>query len=337
MATLNQFQQYSQGENTATNNVLLMLSRLYDCSSTYYEEFINSLIEGTDTYQVIPNFRQQVNNHGNGFIDGHITTKPTRIIIETKLWGLEGQQKLLKYTQSFRKDELQILLHLSQDVYDEEEVKGIREELKSKEHTSNAQFHSITYETLVDGLNGLKDRYPHDPQLSQLASHFEAYCQNMSLLPVDKHVLRAMACGQSYELNKKYQFYFDLTRRGYSNFKYLGIYKDKAVRHIGLVENRIEAYYEDGKLHVTKSDSPVTDAQRARLKAAIEESLESGWDVDYDHRFFLLKDFSDTHYEKTSSGGIFRVRYFNLEDELGGEVPESVAEIAEKLKSLTWE
>ena len=78
MAVLNQFQQYSQGENTVTNNVLLMLSSLYEINPKYYEEFIKGLTEN-DQYEVIPNFRQQVGNRDNGIIDGHIQVKASKI------------------------------------------------------------------------------------------------------------------------------------------------------------------------------------------------------------------------------------------------------------------
>jgi hypothetical protein len=44
MAVLNQFQQYSQSENIVTNNILLMLSNLYEINLKYYEEFIKGLI-----------------------------------------------------------------------------------------------------------------------------------------------------------------------------------------------------------------------------------------------------------------------------------------------------
>ena len=40
MATLNQYQRYSQKENATTNNVLLMLSNLYEQSPELYEEYI---------------------------------------------------------------------------------------------------------------------------------------------------------------------------------------------------------------------------------------------------------------------------------------------------------
>ena len=130
MAVLNQFQQYSQGENTVTNNVLLMLSSLYEINPKYYEEFIKGLTEN-DQYEVIPNFRQQVGNRDNGIIDGHIQVKASKIIIETKLNSLEWIDKLVKYSKSFDSNEYKLLIHLSSARYSETEVEKIENKLTS--------------------------------------------------------------------------------------------------------------------------------------------------------------------------------------------------------------
>jgi hypothetical protein len=80
----------------------------------------------------------------------------------------------------------------------------------------------------------------------------------------------------------------------------------------------------------------IRNEQKQKLIAAIMESVEEGWGVETDHRFFLLSNFMDTDFKKTSPGGIFRVRYFNLENELG-KVPDDIKTIAEQLKNKTWE
>ena len=190
---------------------------------------------------------------------------------------------------------------------------------------------------MVDQLKELANNYQYEHYLQRLNEHFESYCLGMQLMPRSNHVLRAMACGQSFDLNVKHQFYFDLASRGYSDFNYLGIYKWKSVRHIGLVENMIEADWEDSSgLRVKNSKFPVTNEQKEKLIEAIKESIADGWGIAKNHRFFLLKDFTRTDFKKTSPGGIFRVRYFNLENVLD-TIPENIETIAEELKAKTWE
>ncbi len=337
MAVLNQFQHYSQGENTVTNNVLLMLSNLYEINPKYYEEFIKGLTEDLDQYEVIPNFRQQVNNRGDGIIDGHIQLKASKIIIETKLQGLEWINKLVKYTKSFDPNEYKLLFHLSSNKYPPSEAEKIEKRLSEIKELGKINFHSLTYQDLVDQLKELANNYQYEHYLQRLNEHFESYCIGMGLMPKSNHVLRAMACGQSFDLNVKHQFYFDLASRGYSNFNYLGVYKWKSVRYIGKVENMIEADWDETNgIKVKNSKFDVTKAQEEKLYIAIKESIDQGWGVAKNHRFFLLKDFCKTDFKKTSPGGIFRVRYFNLENIIE-TIPESTELLAEQLKSKTWE
>lgn len=337
MTVLNQFQHYSQGENTVTNNVLLMLSNLCEINPKYYEEFIKGLTEDYDQYEVIPTFRQQVGNRGNGIIDGHIQIRASKIIIETKLHGLEWINKLVKYSKSFDPNEYKLLFHLSSSKYSESEIEKIEKRLSELKELGKINFHSLTYQDLVDQLKELANNYQYEHYLQRLNEHFESYCIGMRLMPRSNHVLRAMACGQSFDLNVKHRFYFDLASRGYSDFNYLGIYKWKSVRHIGLIENMIEADWEDSNgLKVKNSKSPVTNEQKEKLIEAIKESIAGGWNISKNHRFFLLKDFTKTDFRKTSPGGIFRVRYFNLEKVLD-TIPENIETIAEELKMKTWE
>jgi hypothetical protein len=337
MAVLNQFQHYAQGENTVTNNVLLMLSNLYEINPKYYEDFIKGLTEDSEQYDVIPTFRQQVGNRGDGIIDGHIQIKSSKIIIETKLHGLEWVDKLVKYSKSFDTNEYKLLFHLSSTRYPNSEVEKIETKLNGLKEIGKVNFLSLTYQDLVDQLKELANNYQYEHYLQRLNENFENYCLGMGLMPKSNHVLRAMACGQSFDLNIKHKFYFDLASRGYSDFNYLGIYKWKSVRHIGKVENMIEADWDAASgLKIKNSKVPVTEAQKTRLTEAIKESIANGWNVGINHRFFLLKDFSETDFKKTSPGGIFRVRYFNLDNVLG-TVSDDIATLANELKTNTWE
>ena len=337
MAVLNQFQQYSQGENTVTNNVLLMFSNLYEINPKYYEDFIRGLTEDTEQYEVTPRFLQQVNNKGNGIIDGHIQIKPSKIIIETKLHGLEWIEKLIKYVDSFDPNEYKLLFHLSSNKYQESDMNAIEQKLNEFKELGKIKFYSLTYQDLVDQLKELANSYPYEHYLQRLNDHFENYCAAMGLMPKSNHILRAMACGQSYDLNIKHEFYFDLASRGYSDFNYLGIYKWKTVSQIGHVENMIEADWDSTTgLSIKSSKYPVTKTQEDRLILAIIDSVKEGWEIQTNHRFFLLKDFCQTDFQKTSPGGIFRVRFFNLET-LIKPFPANIQLVAEKLKDMTWE
>lgn len=85
---------------------------------------------------------------------------------------------------------------------------------------------------------------------------------------------------------------FDIASRGYSHFSYLGIYKSKAVRYIGSVENVIVANWTNNKgLDILDSRHEVSEEQKMRLKKVIRDGLSMGWNLDKDHRFFYLTNF----------------------------------------------
>jgi len=242
----------------------------------------------------------------------------------------------LKYTYSFDLNEYRLLFHLSSKRYDTREIENIKNKLNELNEIGKVNFFSLSYQDLVDDLNALVIEYQYDYKLQRLSKNFENYCTDMKLMPKSNHVLRAMACGQSIELNKKHKFYFDSASRGYSDFNYLGIYKEKSVQYIGIVENMIEADWDKTKgLIVKNSTDPPTEEQKTRLIGSIKECIAEGWNIGLNHRFFLFKDLIPTNFKKESPGGIFRVRYFNLEDYLD-KVPDDIETIADDLKSETW-
>ena len=337
MALINQFQIYSQKENATTNNILLMLSRLYQISPEYYADYMAATFEAANSYEVVPNFKQQISNRGNGIIDGYIQIPASKLIIETKLNSLELRNKLLKYAESFDEADHKILLHLSRQRYSDNELRDIAKDLKLLTKGKPIYFYSKTFQDFAIQLNQLASAHPYERSLRELADDFSAFCESSGLIAVDRYVLRAMACRQSFDLNVKHQFYFDDASRGYRPFYYLGIYSWKSVRFIGEIENVIVADY--SPLHgltIIEAEQKVEDAQKERLIRSIKDSVDEGWRIDTGHRFFLLKNFHETNFKKTSPCGIFRVRYFNLKD-LFDSVPDETSAIAEQLRNHTWE
>ena len=336
MATLNQFQHYSQAENTVTNNVLLMLSNLYQMNPKYYRDYIDGLTEGSGEYEVIPAFRQQVGNKGNGIIDGTIHLKASKIIIETKISSLENYEKLIKYSDSFVTGECNILIHLSSERYSDNEVTLIKRKLLETKRELNILFYSLIYRDLTNQLEEMITNYPYDQQLKKLGEDFKSYCSNMNLIP-SEYILRAVACGASYKINVENKLYFAPSSRGYRHFKYLGIYKEQSIRYIGRLENIVEAELNDQKnLTVTSNESSVDEAQEARILSAIQGAhQELGWNISQGHKFFLMNDFAETDFKKTTSGGMLGTKYFSIDDYVT-PMSTDIDVIANQLKEIDW-
>ena len=338
MGFINPFQIYSKGENTITNNILLLLSNLYRINPKIYELFINSILPENINYEVIPVFTQQKSQKEGGIIDGHIQTKPTKIIIETKITGLDNTKKLINYCKNENSAETNILIHISDSTFDEATTKSINQRIG----IYNFNFVSITFSELLSSLQEIAEEYPFNEELYRLSKDFYYYCSSMNLI---KNVFRIVPCNKSFELNEKYHLYFQPESRGYSNHKFTGIYTTKEVKYIGKVNKVFLAELTKEEKLITEKISgngEITNEEENRIISTIKEFPEIyGYgDISKGHIFFLFddNDFCPTKFKKTSKYGLLGSRLFDLKADLEIENVEklSTLEIAEKLNDITW-
>ena len=338
MGFINPFQIYSKGENTITNNILLLLSNLYRINPKIYELFINSVLPENINYEVIPVFTQQKSQKEGGIIDGYIQTKATKIIIETKIAGLDNTKKLINYCKNENPSETNILIHISDSTFDETTIKSINQKIR----IYNFNFVSITFSELLSSLQEIVDEYPFNEELYRLSKDFYYYCSSMDLI---KNVFRIVPCNKSFELNEKYHLYFQPESRGYSNHQFTGIYTAKEVKYIGKVNKVFLAELtKEGKLITEKisGKGEITTEEENRIISTIKEFPEIyGYgDISKGHIFFLFddNDFCPTKFKKISKYGLLGSRLFDLKVDLEIENVEklSTLEIAEKLNDITW-
>ncbi|BBM57526.1 hypothetical protein JMUB4039_1506 [Leptotrichia trevisanii] len=338
MGFINPFQIYSKGENTITNNILLLLSNLYRINPKIYELFINSVLPENINYEVIPVFTQQKSQKEGGIIDGHIQTKATKIIIETKITGLDNTKKLINYCKNENLTETNILIHISDSTFDETTIKSINQKIG----IYNFNFVSITFSELISSLQEIADEYPFNEELYRLSKDFYYYCSSMDLI---KNVFRIVPCNKSFELNEKYHLYFQPESRGYSNHQFTGIYTAKEVKYIGKINKVFLAELtEEGKLITKKisGNGEITSEEENRIINTIRAFPEIyGYgDISKGHIFFLFddNDFCPTKFKKLTSRGLRKNKYYELKSLLNIENIEnsSTLEIAEKLNDITW-
>ena len=338
MGFINPFQIYSKGENTITNNILLLLSNLYRINPKIYELFINSILPENINYEVIPVFTQQKSQKEGGIIDGHIQTKATKIIIETKIAGLDNTKKLINYCKNENLAETNILIHISDSTFDETTIKSINQ----KTRIYNFNFVSITFSELISSLQEIVDEYPFNEELYRLSKDFYYYCSSMGLI---KNVFRIVPCNKSFELNKKYRLYFQPESRGYSNHQFTGIYTAKEVKYIGKVNKVFLAELTEEGTLITKKISgngEITSEEENRIINTIREFPEIYiyGDISKGHIFFLFddNDFCPIEFKKLTSRGLRKNKYYELKSLLNIENIEnsSTLEIAEKLNNITW-
>jgi hypothetical protein len=332
---ISQFQKYSQKENTVTNNVLLMLSRLNDLNVNYYKSIIERLNEGSvqQFYYPQPIFTQQVGMN-KGIIDGHIEVKPSKIVIETKLNSKEFIGKLIKYGKVFNENSQNQLWHLSSMKFEEDEVIEINKRLRESYPNLKIQFNNLLFNDIIENLEGIYEENIHDMELRLLHEDFRNYCFGSNLISNEEFKLLFVPTGFSYNWNKKHKIYYCPTGWHSQKFKFFGLYNWKSVRTISEIETVITADYDANSDNLKINSIGHTDEQIKRLKNGLSELGENHKGLKY----YVLpeSDFYETDFRKISHGGIQGYRYKDLRDYITLTDYNDVKRIAEELRKVTW-
>jgi len=333
MSQIHYFQRYSQRENVATNNTLLLFSRLYNESIYKFNDFINTLLDD-ENIGIGVSFSQQERSC-KSIPDGIMKQSSFKVAIETKLGSGKnfGEAQLINHFDSFDSEENKVLMALSPTAMGKKLFERIKEQ--SKEH--HVLFLSKTFKDIIDSFRDVLT--PYDFILQEIIDDYEEYCISESLIQDNESRIRIIPCGGSLKLNLKYGVYYMPADRNTSDHGYIGVYKDKAVRGVGKIINEITASYSNGILKILEKKNEVNEEQKNRILNIIKETHENiGWDLSRcNHKYIIVEKFYETNYKKISKGGIQGHRYKNLKEILGIDSLSEVKEIAEKLKAKTWE
>jgi hypothetical protein len=336
MSSIHYFQRYSQPENVATNNTLLLLSRLYHQTPEKFRAFFNDLLKDADIEAGIQ-FNQQ--SKGKKSIpDAYISQISFKVVIETKLHKNFSLNQLTEHLDSFGTEQYQILLSLSpippDNSFQRKITKAvIKFNVKNK---TKIKFLPVTFQEIVTKFNNcLEDT---DFELIETINDYEAYCYHDHLITDKESKMRVVACGWTLDDNLKYNIYYDPVDRGYSEHNYLGIYSGKSVRGIGKIENIVSAELKKGKqLQIIDSISPVTTKLQNNIKAIIEAAkLNNNWDISKGHKFFCVERFYKTDFRKATKYPIQRTKFFDLREVLKVKSLPSLEVIAEQLRQFEW-
>lgn len=335
MSTIHYFQRYSQPENVATNNTLLLLSRLYQKSPHKFKGFLNELIGDTDLESGIE-FNQQ--KKGNGSIpDGDISQASFKVAIETKMHQKFSVTQLISHLKSFTEEEHKVLLSLSPNLPSNKLKTQIQNQVDQYNSLNNLsiKYFPTTFQSIVDKFNNILEDY--DYELIELITDYESYCIHDKLITDDEYRMRAVTCGWTLQENFKYSLYYDNVKDSYSEHSYIGIYSGKSIRGFGKLENVIEADLSPNGLIVKNSTSNPTSKQLQNIINVIAEAkLNNNWDISTSHNFFCVDNFYETDFKKITKYPLQGTKFFKLKKELNIQDLPSTDKIADLLKNETW-
>jgi len=166
---------------------------------------------------------------------------------------------------------------------------------------------------------------------------YAEFCSGENLLAKSDSELLVVGCSQSLPDNLKLRLYYD-PKRSHRPAKYIGFYKDKAVRAIGTLDKIVRVDRSGKELNVLEG-GPLTVEQEERIQKAMDAASKYGWDITHGCYFFLAGKVEPTLFRKQTKFPMWNRRYFDLRETLEidnkRELP-ALETLARELQSKTW-
>lgn len=335
MSRVSHFQRFSQPENHATNNTLLLLRYFYQSSPFKIQSVLTSLLEIDLSIGLA--FEQQI--RGDASIpDALITQEQMRIYIETKRGGVLDPDQIRRHLKSIaRKGEAArgdgtILIGLTKEPIADSERRALAAEAAAK----GTAFAAVTFSQVSEALRAQCADF--ERELLSIVEDYDNYLAEEGLLEERNQWLVVFPCGTSIAENARFDLYYESSSRPCKrNYRFIGVYNMKAVAYVGTVEAIAVATFLDGKISFTEEAGHLTDKHRERISRAIEQTPY--YDLKASpHRFYLVDSFAPTDSRKTSPQGIWGLRYLDLSKivkDYNARREYTTAELAAALKGTT--
>lgn len=330
------FQRYHSKENVDTANAMLLLSRLYLNSPKSFFSFLNNLVEDIDIDVELKVVLQEKNK--SSVPDAAIMQESFKIAVETKLHNNFVEKQLLHHLASLEGYNYKFLMTLDP----REMENNLKQKIDSECKNKNVIHINLTFKKLIEAVKEVVD--DRDIDMQNIIADYERYCYDSDLIPDDWKRMRVVLSGGTFDQNQECGVYYHGQERGYSAHKYIGLYKDKAVKAIGEITGIFEA-------HVVNKDNitnfkTVTGLFDETIEGRIKKSIKkSPYPFNEENMiFFVVDKFYDTDFKKITPRAPMGSRMFDLVDEINKIMPEGskieelpkTSEIAELLKNCTW-
>ena len=331
MNNIHYFQRFTQKENLATNNTMLLLKRLQEYSAYIYENVLKAIIG--DAFIITTEWKTQVKKE-KSVPDGQIRQNSYNILIETKTGRNFDEDQIENHISSFDgKCDFQIMLTLSPFQLSEEQAKNI-EGIANK--ANNVIHRHITFQSLIEIIESELDSV-RDYKFFEILEDFEDFCMSSELFDNKDNIMRVVTAGTSYDDNIKYNLYYDSADHTYLPHGYIGLYKDKKISQIGKVKNIIEPLIVNGKIKdIISNDRKVSEEEKENIIAAAKSAKKYGFDVDKNTKFFIVDKFYETKFEKVSKGALYGKKKFFIDSLIGRKV-DNAETIANELNGKEWQ
>lgn len=325
------FSGYHQSENRNTNYCLLILKLLYEENPKYFAQFLSNVGGDYFSENVGVKFLQQ-GRKISSIPDGIIQQNSFCIYLEVKNYDWFYDDQLERHIDSLSEESSQekILLAISNFQNDnyKDNFNSIKELCRFK-YKNQIKFEVISFEEFISALESLSEL---SIDFRDTILELKDYLDEQNLLPTWKNWLDVINCaGIPEEVLEGNVYMCPATGGSYNHTrcKYFGMYRNKKVEKIGLIEAVVDIESkEDLQLKWKNIDgSDEIFLQRANN---IFNQLRPN---EFPTRVFLLGKLYDTTFEKATKGGMQSSKqYFDISNLncLDAE------DLAKKLNNKSW-
>jgi hypothetical protein len=333
MSRVSYFQRFSQRENHATNNTLLLFRYFYESSPFKLEEVLNALLESE--LEIGLTFNQQQKGSAS-VLDAVILQRPLRIFIETKTDSVIDVAQIKRHLKSMaghqENGKGDILLVISKVAMNGDNRKALVAHAKEQQ----VAFAAITFLQIVEALRKCCSEFETD--LRAIVDDYEEYLIDERLTMERDHKLALFLAGTSLNENIEYELYYEPSSRRRKQNKFIGLYHQKAIVSIGQVLVIAVCTYKQGKPFFETEEGNLGEMQQRRITEAVDGTSYYNLRAS-PHRFYLVDEFVEVNCQKASPGPLRGFRYVDLADVIPDFSPNrnySTGELAALLKSKTW-
>lgn len=308
MSRISYFQRFSQKENHATNNTMLILRHFYQYAPQKLEAVLSSLVD--DELNIGLSFEQQIKS-ATSIPDALISQKPVEIYFETKRGGELDKDQIARHIESITSAKSHasrtVLFGLTRTPIS----KTQQEDLKAL--SKGISFIPITFADIVSALRAVCE--PFEPELNAVLSDFEEYLITEDLLQIGD-VMTVVPCGTSLTENVKYRLYFEPANRpSKARSEFIGFYTQKCIRYLASPVTVITGIQVDDGFILTSTElGKLSDDEKCRIQEAIRACTYFPDFAKEEHRYYLFENVCETDIKKSTKRGIWGPRVFNLSD-----------------------
>jgi hypothetical protein len=335
MSRVSYFQRFSQRENHATNNTMLLLQHVYRLGPDRLARVLIALMDDIGKLTVGPEFEQQIKG-ASSVPDAAIIQQAFEVWVESKLGDdLDDDQvkrHLSHVADPVRGSGMRVLIGLTRHSLTPQRIA----EIQALATPLGVAFVGATYQQIVDAVGS--EIRPYEPEQRAILEDYAAFLDDNGLLLVEHRWMAVFPCGVSIAENIAHRLYYEPPSRSRKRASIIGIYARKAVQHIGRVEAIVVGDWSSGDLDLHYEVGTPTADHADRVRAVV--AATPYYDLKRDAvRYYLLGETEPTSIPKTSPGGIMGLRYLDLQTIVPGlpVATTPVRELAQRLSTASFE